>query len=109
MTTNTEIFRAITKEMADTYECKNVDYGNSFGISVSKYGLIAALTRISDKFNRIEHIITHSVDDLEVPNETLADTLLDLACYAIMTRMQLPPSDPGKCEINLYEVINNGQ
>ena len=41
-------FQEITKLMSETYERKNTDYGNSFGVSVQKYGLIAALTRISD-------------------------------------------------------------
>lgn len=80
-------FRQITNTMADTYERKNTAYGNSFGRSVSKYGLVAALTRISDKFNRLENLIINPNTD---PNdERLSDTLLDLACYAVMTLIEV--------------------
>ena len=48
------LFKEITNKLADTYERKNHDYGDAFGQSVQKYGLIAALTRMGDKFNRME-------------------------------------------------------
>lgn len=70
-----------------TFCAKNSDYGNSFSKSVQKYGLTAALTRISDKFNRAEHLmLTH---DRQVEDESLQDTLLDLANYCIMTVIEL--------------------
>ena len=70
-----------------TFCTKNSDYGNSFSKSVQKYGLTAALTRISDKFNRAEHLmLTH---DRQVRDESLQDTLLDLANYCIMTVIEL--------------------
>lgn len=50
-------FAQLAERMADTYERKNADYGNSFGVSVRKYGPIAGLTHISDKFNRLESLI----------------------------------------------------
>lgn len=70
-----------------TFCAKNSDYGNSFSKSVRKYGLTAALTRISDKFNRAENLLlTH---DQQVEDESLQDTLLDLANYCIMTVIEL--------------------
>lgn len=45
-------FRDIALELTRTYIDKNKDYGNSFGRSVEKYGLVAALTRISDRHAR---------------------------------------------------------
>ena len=51
--TKTERFKQITTEMSDLYARKNHDYGDSFGTSIQKYGPIAGLTRISDKFNRL--------------------------------------------------------
>lgn len=79
--TNIERFRAITKEMAETYEKKNHDYGDSFGRSLDKRGLMAALVRMEDKMNRLDSL---AEKDAQV-NESLADTLTDLANYAIMT------------------------
>lgn len=84
---NVQMFRTIANQMCDTYERKNADYGDSFSKSVEKYGFISALTRISDKFNRIENLILGA--ESKVPDESLEDTLLDLGCYAIMTAIAI--------------------
>lgn len=86
-----ERFKLKVNEMAATYEKKNHDYGDSFGISVRKYGLISALTRMSDKFNRIENLILGAEN--KVPDESLADSLKDLACYAVMTVLAIEERD----------------
>ena len=77
-------FGRIARELSNLYERKNADYGDSFGRSVEKYGLISALTRISDKFNRLESLILNG-EHTEVNDESLDDTLKDLAAYCIMT------------------------
>lgn len=77
-------FGRIARELSNLYERKNTDYGDSFGRSVEKYGLISALTRISDKFNRLESLILNG-EHTEVNDESLDDTLKDLAAYCIMT------------------------
>ena len=82
-----EMFKGLADTMVDTYERKNKDYGDSFGVSVEKYGLISALTRISDKFNRLESLILKG--DQQVNDESLKDTLLDLANYSLMTIIEL--------------------
>ena len=81
----------LATQIADTYRRKNADYGDSFGISVRKYGIIAALTRMSDKWNRLENLILN-MDKNSVPNvsdESVLDTLLDMATYALMTYMEI--------------------
>ncbi len=80
-------FKDIVESMAQLYEKKNADYGDSFGVSVKKYGLISALTRISDKFNRLEKLVLKQ--DRQVDDERLEDTLLDLASYCVMTVIEL--------------------
>ena len=82
-----ELFKNITTVMLETYRRKNSDYGDSFGESIKKYGFISALTRISDKFNRLESLLTKN--NREVKDESIEDTLLDLACYSIMTIIEL--------------------
>ena len=77
----------ICAELTNTYRKKNADYGNSFSRAVEKYGLVSALTRISDKFNRLESLILHK--EQEVKDESVQDTLLDLANYCIMTVMEI--------------------
>ena len=82
-----KLFKEISEAMCSLYERKNNDYGDSFGTSVKKYGLISALTRISDKFNRLESLILKGRQ--EVTNESLEDTLIDLASYCIMTIIEI--------------------
>lgn len=85
---NVKEFGKIAQKMHDTYANKNHDYGDSFSKSVEKYGLVVALARLSDKFNRVEQLILHP-DGQKVKDESLRDTLLDLATYSIMTIMEL--------------------
>ena len=70
----------------ETYIKKNHDYGDSFGRSFQKYGITAALVRMEDKWNRLNSLATK---DALVNDESIRDTLLDLANYAIMTAMEL--------------------
>lgn len=81
-----EQFMDITTNMAKTHAAKNHDYGNSFEQSLDKFGLLAAVVRMGDKMNRIESL---SKKEAEVKDESIKDTLLDLATYSIMTLMWL--------------------
>lgn len=83
---NVQSFMDITTNMAKTYAAKNHDYGNSFEQSCNKFGIIASVVRLGDKMNRIESL---TVKKAEVKDESIKDTLLDLANYAIMTVMWL--------------------
>jgi len=71
----------------DMYKIKNKKYGDSFGIGVKKYGLISALTRMSDKWNRIENLIL--TGDNGTGDESLRDSLMDLSNYCNMTIIEL--------------------
>lgn len=81
-------FGQITKKLTRLYIAKNKDYGDSFGRSIRKYGLVAALTRISDKFNRAENLIINRGEP-NIKDESINDTLLDLAAYCIMTTIEI--------------------
>lgn len=70
--------------MYETYKMKNADYGNSFDKSCDEFGITAALVRIGDKFNRIKQL---TKQENLVKDESIEDTLLDLANYAIMTML----------------------
>lgn len=69
------------------YEIKNRAYGDSFGETYKKLGIISAVTRISDKYNRLVNLATHP--EIDANDESLIDTLVDLANYSIMTAMEL--------------------
>lgn len=83
------LFSDITKKMAVTYEAKNHDYGNAFGKSVEEFGLVAAAVRMNDKMERIKSLIKLQSGEQRVKDESLEDTLLDLANYAVMTLVEL--------------------
>lgn len=84
---NVEQFREIANSLGDLYEKKNAAYGNSFGETYQKLGIISAVTRISDKYNRLCNLATNP--DIDNLGESLEDTLKDLASYAIMTLIEL--------------------
>ena len=78
----TDKMAAIMREMLKTYRDKNADYGDSFSKSYKEFGLVAPVVRMSDKMERIKAL---SKADAKVKDESIKDTLLDLANYAIMT------------------------
>lgn len=75
-----EVFREITGKMADVYAAKNHDYGNSFLFTRERYPN-AILIRLFDKLNRLDTLI--GVESTKV-DESIEDTLVDLANYAVM-------------------------
>lgn len=75
-------FKDILKKMEETYKAKNADYGNSFEHSLYEFGLVAAVVRMNDKMNRIKSLIK---SEAKVKDESIKDTLLDLANYSVMT------------------------
>ena len=74
-------FSTILKQMEDLYKKKNSDYGNSFDDTCDKFGLVAALVRMYDKLNRLSTIVDKNSTEV---NESLEDTLMDLANYAVL-------------------------
>lgn len=81
---NIEQFMSITQDMTKTYAAKNHDYGNSFEESLDEFGLVASVVRLGDKMNRTKSLIKK---EAQVKDESIKDTLLDMANYAIMTVM----------------------
>lgn len=88
--TSANQFKDIAKGMIETYVRKNHDYGNSFDKSLDKFGLVASVVRIGDKMNRIESLVQKKA---MVQDESIRDTLLDMANYAIMTVMWMDNQD----------------
>lgn len=72
----------ICDELKDLYARKNHDYGTVFEDTMEDYGLIAPVVRMRDKLGRIETLL--KVKN-EVADESILDTIHDLANYAIMT------------------------
>ena len=76
----------ICVHLNEIYRRKNADYGDSFGETFRKLGIISAVTRITDKVNRLQSLCVHAA---QVHDESVKDTLLDLANYAIMSVIEL--------------------
>lgn len=79
-------FREITDYMYQIYEKKNADYGDSFSKTFDEFGLTASAIRINDKTERFKKLIKQNA---QVQDESIKDTLLDLANYALLTLMEM--------------------
>ena len=76
-----EIHKNICDNLNKTYEAKNADYGDSFARVRREEGQAAILVRLKDKLYRLETLL-HGAD--RKVDESVDDTLLDLANYCIM-------------------------
>lgn len=89
-------FDHIQVEMRDTFKSKNADYGNSFSQLYQEFGdngIITAAVQISHKYHRFMNLIKGAPAKV---NESLRDTLLDLANYCILTVMELDKAEERK-------------
>lgn len=86
----------LTNEILGIYVKKNTDYGDSFSKSYKEFGIIAPVVRMSDKMERIKQL--SKAEDIKVKDESLHDTLIDMANYALMTavEMELESEKEGK-------------
>lgn len=80
-----KMFRDIVNEMADLYEKKNANYGDSFGQLYDTLGPVSGLVPLHNKLDRATSLIKGNKNNFE----SLEDTLKDLACYAIMNLIEL--------------------
>lgn len=83
--------KSLVDGLHEVFKAKNADYGNSFGKSFEKYGIIAAMVRMEDKWNRLDNLV-NGHHDTKV-GESVRDTLLDLANYCILTVMSLDEAE----------------
>ncbi|MGG1219377.1 nucleotide modification associated domain-containing protein [Priestia endophytica] len=66
-----------------TVKKKNKDYGNSYEKMIDKYGMVALLIRFQDKLGRLDSLVLKGQEQ-EVPDESIEDTLKDIAGYALL-------------------------
>lgn len=77
--------RGICEALNALYEQKNHDYGDSFAKSFEEYGMAMPCIRLEDKLNRLKALTKNTA---KVSDESIEDTLMDLANYAIMTLVE---------------------
>ncbi len=98
-----ERFHEIVKEMVELHDRKNHDYAGSeylsnFLMCERHMGVPAwkgCVIRLTDKMSRLMNVAR--ADEIAVSDETVTDTLTDLAVYAIITRILY--EDFKKCNI----------
>ena len=76
-----ERFKSIQQKGLNLYIKKNHDYGDAFSKSLDEDGLLAAKIRLKDKIRRFDALLKSDA----LVDESIEDTLLDMANYAIMT------------------------
>lgn len=78
-----ECYQDTLNDMAETFYLKNERYGDSFTQTMDDYGMVTAMIRITDKFNRMKTLYQNR--DLDEDDEPIMDTMLDMANYLVMT------------------------
>lgn len=87
ITSKVEHHARICEEINKLYERKNHDYGDSFHQTFSEEGMAMARIRLGDKLNRFKTLSRGG--EQKVNDESIRDTLIDLANYAIMTVLEM--------------------
>lgn len=82
-----EHFKKLTGEMCALYARKNKDYGDSFTEMYKEWGAMYPMSRMQEKLSRATQLMRSG--EVQVKEEKVTDTLLDLANYALMTIMEL--------------------
>lgn len=85
MKNDIERFHEIVTSMEKLYEKKNANYGNSFEKLFNDLGPIAGLVPLHNKLDRITNLVKGGKNDFE----SLEDSLVDLANYAILNLIEL--------------------
>ena len=88
-----EIYGSLLDKLFTTYKAKDADYGSSFAEMFAVGIINAQLVKLREKMNRIKVL---SKQPNMVENETLEDTLLDTAGYAILTLVELKKRNNGR-------------
>lgn len=90
-----EMFHEIVNEMANLYAKKNANYGNSFSKLYEDLGPIAGLVPLHNKLDRLTNLIKGGRNDFE----SIEDTLVDLANYAVMNLIEYRASKENEIKV----------
>lgn len=75
-------------ELAQLLMRKRHDYGDNYHASFEEEGFAMVRIRLTDKLNRLKTLTKKGVDPANT-DETIADTLADIAGYAILTLVEM--------------------
>lgn len=83
-----EIHKRYCEKLNELYREKNGLYGDSFSKTWEEEGTAVMRIRLTDKLNRVKQITMRNIDTSDA-DETLLDTLFDLANYALMSAIEI--------------------
>ena len=81
-------FENLTNAMVNTFKAKRHDYGPSTRTTWEKFGPMSMLVRMTDKMSRLEQLLSPNAER-KVMDESVQDTLLDLANYCLITILEM--------------------
>lgn len=90
-----DMHNAVLEEIRDIDIRKDHDYGSSFSNIYQKFGLLSSVIRLNDKMSRLETLVNK---EAQVKDESIRDTLLDMANYCIKTIVELDKEKSVKTE-----------
>lgn len=91
--THKATFESVLDEMKELHAKKDKDYGSAFHKSFEEFGVTAGVVRLNDKMERVKSLVKNG--KAEVKDESLLDTLKDLASYAVMLYVELQNKNNG--------------
>lgn len=80
----------VCRKLTELYKAKNADYGNAYTLLREEFPA-SICYRLTDKLNRLKTLYRGGG---KVKNESIDDTLMDIANYAIM---ELIERDKNEC------------
>lgn len=89
-------------ELNSIYRKKNADYGDSFHDTFLEEGFAMSRIRLTDKLNRFKSLTKKRESEQQVKDESIRDTLMDLANYAIMTILEMEATPDPKEDVKKY-------
>lgn len=92
-----QIFREYTEFLAETFARKRADYGPTTTETFEKFGPVSMLVRMHDKLGRLDNLLGRGETPC-VHEESIEDTLVDLANYALITLLELRKVKDMRCK-----------
>jgi len=87
-----ERHKLLCDRLHDLYCRKNADYGDAFHKVFLEEGVASCRIRLSDKLYRFRKL-TQDAETQKVKEESITDTLIDLANYALLSILELEFAD----------------
>ena len=81
-----QVHKAITDAIHKTFKSKRQDYGQTTTMLLKKYGPVSMLTLLYTKLERIDNL---TMNNKTPNNESVRDSLLDLANYCIIWLVEM--------------------